>query len=315
MARVAVRRRVDGSRRVTVARGVCAGGGGGGRRVVRAAGLRTRRDRVRVFDKFMDLGVDLPRLAAGDVTLVELTVSNSNLSPEGWLRGGVIVDRVWGVLRRVYGGGPLWSRVGCWWVEEFGRGNKPHVHMAVVLPSVRWFKPRWGGVVFDDLGVFLERVGLRVIERSQVVGRGAAGYVSRGRVVVARGVRGFVDRIRSINLYFSKLGVFDYKAGCKVQSLGADRVWDNSCGMSGYRGLRRVERVVFDVVGGVGDRLLSAVAVCGWGLRAGGVPCKGANGGGLLLGAGAVLGRGAWFGLLDRCGAAGGVWRRVPQPG
>ena len=294
------KRRYDGSTRVTTSRYQGVGGRAPGcEQRVRPAGIWRDEDRTKMFDKFEDLDIDPRLLACGRMQAYFLTINNTNSgSADQWLRGADFSTKLNRTLREhLYKGQNIAALA--WWVEEFGDGNKPHAHLLVVLPAPRFATPKYRGVTYEDPGTMLEDVAMGIVKRAQPEASARQmSFVARAQRVIAKTVKGYENKIRSINSYMAKVGDHEDGADQKRQDLGADKVWDNSRPMSGYWGISRVEsKDILVVDEDCETGVLTLVAEAGWSLSEGdSKPRRGVVAGEAhkIMTAGARLGRRAW---------------------
>ena len=293
------KRRYDGSTMVTTSRYQGVGGRSPGcEQRVRPAGVWRDEDRAKQFDKFEDMDVDMRLLSCGRMQAYFLTINNTNSPSDQWLRASDMSTKLNRTLREHVYKGQTFNAL-AWWAEEFGDGNKPHIHMLVFVPGTLFATPKYKGVAYEDPGLMLEDVALGIIKRAQPEASARQlGFVARAKRVVAKTVIGYANKIRSINEYMAKVGDHEDGADQKRQDLGADKVWDNNRAMSGYWGVSRVENKDLLVVDEDGDTgVLTLIAEAGWSLSEGeNKPRRGVIAGEehKIMSAGARLGRRAW---------------------
>lgn len=308
------KRRFDGSTRVKVSRFQGRGGRQAGcTQTVRPAGVWSKADRQKMFDKFQDLDIDLNLLAFNRMRAYHLTINNTKSAPEQWLRGSDILTKVRRTLtEHVYKNADIFVCFG-YGAEEFGANNRPHIHIVVFVPAPLYATPRWRGEDFEDPGKMLEAIGRDIIARAQP---GASahelGPVAKAVRIVASNVTEYGRRLTSLNAYLAKVGPHEDKADQKMQDLGADKVFDNDRAMSGYFGVKRVpdqDILVVDEDNETG--VLTVIAEAGWSLAEGdAAPKRGARGqGDKIMSAGAVVGRYGWQKLKDALSGLG-TWIR-----
>lgn len=194
----------------------------------------------RVLAKFSNLDYPVEELLNGSKVMVQLTLNNSSTAdPELWLRGSEMVYAMRRKLDYIFRDST--SPLQYIWVEEFGRKNKPHVHMVFFVPTD--FIPTWKGTVWTDLESLFVRVGQEVILKKQPVAKKGLHSIAHANKVTRSTKRSIVTVIKQSIKYLTKTGQFSGKKSQKEQITWhpSAKVFADDHYTSGYSQLQKSE--------------------------------------------------------------------------